>query len=385
MTKPNNAVTDRGRILSSFWKGIAILLVILVHSTQRFDLPPAYTAVQRFSQLGCQIFFVLSSFGLCHSFGNSPLSWWPFMKKRLSKLAPAYWGAIGITSACRVVLAVFAKRDLLSLLNIPGIIVNGLFLHGFVPIHAINNALVRGGWFVGTTVILYGLFPLLYRLYFRQNAKWERCRCYVFPGVIFCLATLCVIAAGHLHPALFCGNNSFSYFSFVNQLTPFALGFVLFDICRSRSKMPGYTPLIALGMLAVTVVLFFGGYAYSFVFVPSAAALTFLLVYAYMAAGKAGSPEKNAPALVRAVAKLGDLSFSVYLMHTFIVYEFTAGALRVLHHISQNDLLWYAVLLPVQILLSAAAGCLYDRCLGFAQRLLGKIGKKNPQHQISAE
>lgn len=385
MTKPNNTVTDSGRILSSFWKGIAILLVILVHSTQRFDLPPVYTPVQRFSQLGCQIFFVLSSFGLCHSFESNPLSWWPFMKKRLSKLAPAYWGAIGITSACRVVLAVFANRDLLSLLNIPGIIINGLFLHGFVPIHAINNALVRGGWFVGTTVILYGLFPLMYRLYFRQNAKWERCRGFVFPGVIFCLASLCIIAAGHLHPALFCSNNSFGYFSFVNQLTPFALGFVLFDLCRSRSKMLGYTPLIALGMLAVTVVLFFGGYEYSFVLVPSAAALTFFLAYAYMAAGKDGSPKKHSPALVRAVAKLGDLSFSIYLMHPFIVYEFTTGALHVLSPIVQNELLCYAVLLPVQILLSAAAGFIYDRCLGFVQRLLGKIGKKTPRHKISAE
>lgn len=385
MNRLESAAESNSKIRSSFWKGIAILLVILVHSTQRFDLPQSYIVVQRFSQLGCQIFFVLSAFGLCHSFEKEPLSWLPFMKKRLSRLALGYWGAIGITSACRVVLAVFTRRELLPLLNIPGIILNGLFLHGFVPISAINNSVVRGGWFVGTTVILYGLFPLLHRLYFRQNPSWERRRRFVFPIAVFCLASVCVIAAGYLHPALFCSNNSFSYFSFINQLTPFALGFVLFDICRSRCKMPGYTPLIALGTLAVTVVLFFGEYAYAFVAVPSTAALTFLLVYACTAAGSAGKPNRNPPALVRAVSKLGEHSFPIYLMHTFIVYEFTSGVLSVLRRIARNELLLYAILLPVQILLSAAAGFLYDRCIGLLQGLPGRIKLKFARRKHTAE
>ena len=45
-----------------FFKGVAILLVVLVHSIQRFSVPYWVTVVPSIGQLGCQVFFVLSSF-----------------------------------------------------------------------------------------------------------------------------------------------------------------------------------------------------------------------------------------------------------------------------------------------------------------------------------
>ena len=43
-------------------RGIAILMIILTHIHQVFDLPAFVRVVPRLGQLGCQIFFVISGF-----------------------------------------------------------------------------------------------------------------------------------------------------------------------------------------------------------------------------------------------------------------------------------------------------------------------------------
>jgi len=132
-------ITKNSRALTDFFKGVAIILVILVHSHQAFDLSPMFNAVQRFGQMGCQIFFVLSSLGLCFSYSKKQLPFIPFMKKRVSKLLIGYYGAIFLHAVYRVLLAIMQGKNIVSALNIPGIIINMLFLNGFVPINIINN------------------------------------------------------------------------------------------------------------------------------------------------------------------------------------------------------------------------------------------------------
>ena len=59
-------LTDRQTAVTVF-KGIAILMVVLVHIEQKFQLPEWMTYVPQMGQLGCQIFLVLSSYTLCFS------------------------------------------------------------------------------------------------------------------------------------------------------------------------------------------------------------------------------------------------------------------------------------------------------------------------------
>lgn len=54
--------------LVDIFKGIAIIMVILVHSAQTFELPKGINYILNFGQMGCQIFFLLSSFTMIYNF-----------------------------------------------------------------------------------------------------------------------------------------------------------------------------------------------------------------------------------------------------------------------------------------------------------------------------
>lgn len=357
--------------LTEFFKGIAILMVILVHSHQIFDLSAPYNTVQKFGQMGCQMFFVLSSFGLCHSFSKKVPNWFEHMKKRISKLAVGYWGAIILHAIYRLALALFTKPGgYLSALNIPGIVINALFLNGIVPFSAINNTIVRGGWYVGTTVILYALFPLLYAVYFSDKYPWwKKYRTILFPVITFLLTVLAVVIAEQIHPIFICKNNSFVYFSFVNQLTPFSLGLVLFDICRGgyTVKKAGWYSLLT-GIVAV--VLFYANIPYSFVLCPTFVACSFMLLYRVVLGDQRAYDRINSCSngVIKVVRKFGKISYPIYLTHSFIVYELSTVCLSWLRPICGNDLLWYAILLPIEIYLVYLIGHLYDKVLMFIKK-----------------
>lgn len=366
MRLQNEGVTAPGsQELSEFFKGIAVFMVILVHTHQCFRLSAAQNLIPRFCQMGCQIFFVLSSYGLCHSFSAKKITWFSHMKKRISKLAVGYWCAILLYGIYRAGMAFLAKEDILQALNIPGILINGLFLNGFVPIPEINNGIVRGGWYVGTTVILYALFPLLYKLYFAGKSKlWKKYRAVLFSVCVFFVSAAIVLLAGQLHPALICKNDTYIYYSFINQLTPFALGIVLFDICGRSHSTKIDLPCSVL-LWGAAGVLFFSAFSCSFVLCPSVVALAFVLLFRWVLQHKkaADSICKNSGIVIRAIRGLGSISYPIYLTHPFIVYGIPLVGLRFLLPIYNDDFLWYLILLPVMFLMSYLAGRIFGKCI----------------------
>lgn len=369
-TKKVDTIKD-SRNFTSFFKGIAILLVILVHSHQYFYLTNTQNAIQRFGQMGCQIFFVLSSFGLCHSFSKGAPNWFSHIKKRISKLAIGYWGAILLTAIYRILDAIVFQKEILPALNFPGIIINALFLNGLVPVGGINNTIVRGGWYVGTTVILYALFPLLHKIYFINKKAWLKYRVFLFPIIIFLVTATTVIVSGFIHPSFACSNNSFVYFSFINQLTPFSLGIVLFDLCDRYNNIKS-APYFSIVLFLVSIILFFKNYKYSFVFCPSAVATTFTLLFFCLSKNQKfyNIINNNSNQIVKLINNFGKMSFPIYLTHSFVVYEFTTICLIILRRIYNIDLLWYLILLPVQFCLSYLVGYIYNKCIAYVKSLI---------------
>jgi len=52
-------------------RGLAILMVILVHTTQTVAfLPKYFLAVGYYGQMGVQLFFIASAFTMCNSFAS---------------------------------------------------------------------------------------------------------------------------------------------------------------------------------------------------------------------------------------------------------------------------------------------------------------------------
>ena len=84
----------RNRVID-LYKGIAIIMVILVHSTQRFANLSNVFQIFNVGQFGCQIFFVLSgylSMKSCEQDKNR------FYRKKFCAIAPGYYLLILITA-----------------------------------------------------------------------------------------------------------------------------------------------------------------------------------------------------------------------------------------------------------------------------------------------
>jgi peptidoglycan/LPS O-acetylase OafA/YrhL len=137
---------SRERDFIDLCKGVAILMVILVHSAQPFKLPSPWAEVLAMGQMGCQMFFVLSGYTLCRSLDTKQLTFTHFMKRRVTRIIPSWWGII----CCYLLIGNISIRVLGcnftgSNLNIWDVIINLLLLNGVVY-GEVNNRVVRGGW-----------------------------------------------------------------------------------------------------------------------------------------------------------------------------------------------------------------------------------------------
>lgn len=85
------------RVDTSVLRGIAIMMVILIHVEQMIDGKNRYIVMaSEFGQMGCQMFFILSGFGLCYAWKkisttNFRIKYCRFLKSRWMKLAPPYY------------------------------------------------------------------------------------------------------------------------------------------------------------------------------------------------------------------------------------------------------------------------------------------------------
>lgn len=279
----SHAPIKKDKLISvDFFKGIAIIMVIFVHSAQKFSLNGLLKLVPQFGQMGCQIFFVLSSFALCMSLSKRPQKFFPFMKHRLGRLAPGYitmtilYFILG--NLCLILLGENLHR---YNTNVLGVLVNVLFLNGLIP--AFNNNVMRVGWYVGTSVILYAFTPIMYKIFAYSNKTWDKIKVWAFPLIVSGAGISTMIIFNLFFPRYYCSNNSFWYFSFVNQIAPYSLGFSLYELYRTEKlKNIKFSGIISMLFFGLSVFLFYSDIKYAFVFLPLTFGLAFAAIFIFV-------------------------------------------------------------------------------------------------------
>ena len=225
-----------------FLKGIAIIMIICVHVPQPIEGINDYVRkISEYGRMGCQLFFVLSGFSLMYTWKKQKLSY--FYRRKYMRLAKPYW----------VMIIIYLTLNLLNqnVLNwnpvlkvstdIKGIVVNALLLNGLSV--NFNNNIVPGGWFVGTMLILYLLFPFI--AWFLEKINGNKPVCIIIAIVVAALS--CIGAEGIV---AIIGNESFAYNSFINQITPFFLGTIigyLYKAGKLKQKTWLYTIVSIIG------------------------------------------------------------------------------------------------------------------------------------------
>lgn len=167
------------------YMGIAILWIIGYHFylVQQEFIDIHFTIFRflfRNGYVGVDIFFILSAYGLCHSWKQSTAA--TYYKKRLLRIMPLY---IVFLFLCRLTLNGGGDFGIDALRQITGL---SVFNTSFTRAESMS-----GEWFVPALINLYILFPLLYSGIEKLIDKYSDMGVYV-------LIILSVVAARYLPP-----------------------------------------------------------------------------------------------------------------------------------------------------------------------------------------
>ena len=306
-------------------RGIAILGVIAVHSEQQIEnLYPLVRSIFNYGQLGVQLFFVASALTLCLSMNerneNDNRN---FYIRRFFRIAPLYYIAIIFYFFWRVLLN-YVETGTASLpaeYNLLGIIENIFFIHGFDRRNF--NFVVPGGWSIATEMCFYAIFPFLFSTLSKLGyKKFLRLSILIITlsfatqFIAIDIVELKLIQHGVLKRKYVNDDFSFIYCTILNQISVFLIGMLTYQRLNSQS-ISNYKLLFAFILCCVSCYLLntselktaYNGFAY-----PILSSIAFSIVaLRFSKTGLIG----GLPA--KLLAAVGQMSFSMYLLHFFIL------------------------------------------------------------------
>lgn len=295
-------------------RGIAILMVMLVHTAQSVpELPRWVLTITKYGQLGVQLFFVVSAITLSISADRKSGESNGIKKyfiRRFFRIAPLYYFGIIWYFLLRSVETSF-KAGTLQTANgytLINMLANFSFVHGFYP--PAHNYIVPGGWSIGTEMAFYLCFPLLFLMFKKMNERGVIRSLLIFSLTIGCyyiFENLYVTWAGT--PV---EKNNFIYYNLLNQLPVFTLGILAYFLTRNHgfAKIPPVVNLFFLFLFAWLTIFLWHTDSLpqkTFMFVPFTAGLAFVFLYNLFA--------KFRILNLSILQSIGRVSYSMYILH----------------------------------------------------------------------
>lgn len=362
---------ERGNILDKryraidFMKGIAMIMVILVHYEQSFGLCHWFW----YLQMGCAIFFLCSGFSIMSLINKKfngvidKTNIKAFYFSRIKALAPGWYFAIAIIFVINTVLIGISKNPLPFGTNrdVISIICNLLFLNGFLPF--CNNNVVPGGWYIGTTVILYMLTPFILWLLKKTRHR----------GLFFVISSMIDMAiwfvlANTLQEFWGMGDG-YTYFVFFVHYPSFLLGMLLYEsVLRKEQSRKVAIRFLILGVftLVIAVFFFYAGYygislPYGNILSSWATALYAYLFLKYLICKEKQSEEKS-NFCSRFVCDFGQKSYGIFLLHAFYVWPFIKMVEQGFNYIGKSIInIWgFLTMIPIVIVFCYLTGIAFS-------------------------
>lgn len=305
-------------------KCVAILMVLTVHQGQMFKHCSLYE-LSKIGQLGCQCFFVISGFTLCYSWDKRKTKKKEFFYRRFKAIAPGYYFDILLFTLISIVIqALSLPHYWIQNLSNGGVshVSNILFLHSLLPNSF--NAVVPGGWYIGTIVLMYLTFPLMKKLLDAVHSR-NQYAVLVLPWIFTLLAVgfwyLLILWGGEKY----IGNNTFGYFHILTQYPCFIIGGTIYTYTSTHGYLKtGRSVAQCMGLTAIwfvlTLLLFYSGNEHVFCLVPVTAASFFgcllVLTVKFIDLGRVKFPVF----LQKICTKISGVSYEMYLLHTLFAY-----------------------------------------------------------------
>lgn len=353
-------------------KGIAMIMVILVHYEQSFSMSNYYLG---YLQKGCSIFFVCSGFGII-SLINKKYTNMELNKKELIdyyfsrfKALAAGWHLaflfIFIVNSLMILktgetLNFGFNRDVLS------IVINLLFLNGLFP-HSCNNVM-PGGWYIGTLSILYFFTPFIFK--YLNNSK-NRKRFYIissaFGIVLWGIFKLKISSFSY---------EGFSGFFFLVRYPEYILGMMLYYDLKENNLSNQQIKLclpIGILMFLVAFILFNIDFPLNGTLSGWITALgTYLILYYMMTLEQQNMLSARYGGDL--LASFGKNSYGIYLLHAFYAWSFISAIEKIFNNydLSIKNPLGFVIMLPIVLALSYFTGVMFNKLTKKVTQLIFK-------------
>lgn len=363
-------------------RGYAILMLILIHSSQAFVVSNFIKTICNNGDLGVQLFFILSSFTLFNSYSKRKLVEKKsvnrnFFIRRFFRIAPYYY----LAGFVYVLYRIF-KNDEVSVTNL---IANYSFTNG-IYLPSIND-IPPGGWSIGIEMIFYLIIPPLYR-YINSLNK----------AILLLLITILVsILINHtflsyttyLMDIFFNHYQKWTfYFWMPNQLPVFILGIILFYINRNIVFGLKQGQIMLLSSIIFYFIFAFFEFSTEYPYYLIKREYLYGIIFVCFSIGVYTTNNKFI--INRFIQKIGIVSFSMYLNHFLvitIINYFYNGVTKVWTDylylpkiILQNDFIFFCfyffIVLTTFIFSNVTYKYIEVKGIDFGDKLISRIIKK---------
>ena len=294
-------------------RGYAILLVILIHSSQTFSVFGPLKTICSIGYLGVQLFFILSSFTLFNSYSkrvniDSKNTNRNFFVRRFFRIAPYYY----IAGLIYITYRILIKNEIINVKNLISnyTFTNGIYLPGI-------NDIPPGGWSIGIEMLFYLFIPVLFK--FIDS---------LFKAVLFFIISVIgsilinhifLIETKSLINSIWFDIKDWTYYLWLpNQMPIFGLGIILYFINKYiLVSFKAGKILINLSLFLFFVLSFYNfSLEYPYYFLKKE--YVYGVIYVCLAIGLYST--NNKLIINNLIQKVGLVSFSMYLNHFFILY-----------------------------------------------------------------
>jgi peptidoglycan/LPS O-acetylase OafA/YrhL len=350
-------------------KGIAMIMVILVHYGQNYQLP--ISKLFNYLQMGCPIFFVTSGFGMMclvynrYSGYMSKNNIKQYYFSRFIALAPGWY----ITFVLIFVINTLLLKSTGVMLPFgtnrgkTSIICNLLFVNGLLPF--CNNNVMPGGWYIGTLSILYFLTPIIVVMLQIINKR----------RVFFAFSSLLGMSLWFILFFLFRERfdiNGFGYCLFLVHYPEYLLGILLFYDFSSHIFTEAEIKkcrILSFFVLTTAIALFFSRLPFSNILSAWMTALFAYLALYYMISNES---EKRKIWISIVLENFGKNSYYIFLLHTFFAWPFAKLMIKICDEkgISTNITFW--ILIPIILSFAFFAGAIFRTLIKVGEGFLAK-------------
>lgn len=294
---------------------------IVFHHSHEFFTPLAERAslIDRTAGLALfvDLFFVISGYVIAHVYHdriNSPRGYATFLQRRVGRLVPLHWLTLIVAIAIWSLFALFQLSGHHTPSFRPACIIEtALLTHSFIPC---GNGVTFNGvtWSISAEMVMYVAFPL-FAFIGGRSAKFL-----LWIGLATLAALMAIVLARqgwNWH------GRDWTEVSPVSRALPsFVFGSALFYNRKILAKLAAPDLILATATIVLIAAMMNG--------VPEL--LDLLLVYLVAVAAVAADLRGVVSALVRRLAPLGQLTYSIYMWHTlFILILMNAIGDKLLH------------------------------------------------------